>query len=82
MAVERSHASGIIMSTACGSDRPDWTRSSTTSSKLAESLIDSVMMGVISETANGNTSLRSDVSRAVIQFRLPRTVLISPLWAM
>ena len=30
----------------------------------------------------GMSGLRSSASRAAIQFRLPRIVLISPLWAM
>ena len=82
MKVERSQASGIIISTACGSDRPAWTRSSTTSSKLAESLRPFVMSGVSSLMGSGSRSLSSVVSRAVIQLRLPRTVLISPLCAI
>ena len=82
MNVERSQASGIIIKTAWGSDRPAWTKSSTTSSKLAESLSPVVTSGVNSAMGNGNTSLWSEVSRAVIQLRLPLTVLISPLCAM
>ncbi len=53
MNVERSHASGIIINTACGNERPAWTRSSTTSSKLAESLRPLVTSGVSSEIGSG-----------------------------
>ena len=44
--------------------------------------MDSVMIGVRADTGTGRTSLSSVVSRAVIQLRFPRTVLISPLWAI
>ena len=78
-----SHASGIIISTECGSERPPRWSSSRTSSKEAES------------EASGRTDREDPVealpspkrseaswdSRARIQLRLPLTVLISPLCA-
>ena len=82
MAVWRSQASGIIISTAWGRDRPERTRSSTTSSNVPESLSPCVTIGVSSATGTGRASEASVLSRAVIQLRLPRTVLISPLWAI
>ena len=45
MVVWFSHASGIIMSTACGRERPPRCSSSSTSSKLAESLAPGVHIG-------------------------------------
>ena len=45
MVVWFSHASGIIISTACGSERPPRCSSSSTSSKLAESLAPGVQIG-------------------------------------
>ena len=45
MVVRFSHASGIIMSTVCGSERPPRCSSSSTSSKLAESLAPGVQIG-------------------------------------
>ena len=56
--------------------------SSTTSSKLAESLAPSVQIGRIRRMSPGIISELSWASRACIQLRLPRTVLISPLWAI
>jgi hypothetical protein len=77
-----SHASGIIISTACGSDRPPRWSSSSTSSKEAESLAPRVITGNRSARSPGISSDSSMASRASIQFRLPRKVLISPLCAM
>ena len=82
MAAWFSHASGIIMSTACGSERPPRCSSSSTSSKDAESLAPSVQIGKSRSRSPGIRSLASSASRARIQLRLPLTVLISPLWAM
>ena len=45
MVVWFSHASGIIMSTAWGRERPARCKSSSTSSKLAESLAPGVHTG-------------------------------------
>jgi hypothetical protein len=76
-----SQASGIIMSTAWGSGRPARCSSSSTSSNDAESLAPGVHTGKMRSRSPGSASLDSSASRARIQFRLPWTVLISPLWA-
>ncbi len=82
-----SHACGIIISTACGSDRPPRCSSSRQASKLAESLAVSSSTGSSRSiprpcASRGISSLSSIASRARSQFRLPRIVLISPLCAM
>ena len=77
-----SHASGIIISTECGSDLPPRWSSSSTSSKDAESEAPGVQIGKIRSRSPGMRSEASSASRARIQLRLPITVLISPLWAM
>ena len=85
-----SHASGIIMSTACGSDRPPRCSSSRASSNDAESDASGVTIGNNRSSpaaspcapARLNRSDCSIDSRARIQLRLPITVLISPLCAM
>ena len=56
--------------------------SSSTSSKVAESLAPGVQIGKMRSRSPGSRSLASRASRARIQLRLPCTVLISPLWAM
>src|ERR1041385_2755548 len=87
-----SHASGIIISTECGSERPPRWSSSSTSSKDAESEASGVHTGKIRSmdfsscplcpwSAEPNRSETSCDSRARIQLRLPLTVLISPLCA-
>ena len=76
-----SHASGIIINSACGSDRPARCSNSSTSSKLAESDMPGVQMGN-ARSSPGMRSLARSASRVRIQLRLPCTVLISPLWAM
>ena len=68
------------MAMACGSDRPLMVRNSKTLSRLAESLMFSCTMGEIS-LMSPRASLLSTLSRAFIHPRLPRMVLISPLWA-
>ena len=75
------------MRMACGSERPPRCSSSRHSSKLAESLASASRMGSSRSSpapsaASGMRSVASIASRARIQFRLPRTVLISPLCAM
>src|SRR6476619_4604649 len=78
-----SHASGIIISTECGSERPPRCRSSSTSSKDAESEASGVQIGKTRSMALSSPK-RSETSwdsRAAIQLRLPLTVLISPLCA-
>ena len=84
------HASGIIIITAWGSERPPMTRSSSTSSNDAESEAPSVTTGKnrlrsrFEPSDHGEARVCADMSlsRARIQLRLPRTVLISPLWAI
>ncbi len=76
-----SHASGIIISTAWWMGRPPRWSSSSTSSKEAESLAPGVTMGK-ARSRPGMRSVAHSASRARIQFRLPASVLISPLWAM
>jgi hypothetical protein len=82
------------MSTACGSERPDRCSSSSTSSKVAESLKSLAVTGKIRSSPSSapsppdpppgasNSSVWSFASRARIRFRLPLMVLISPLCAM
>ena len=77
-----SHASGIIISTECGSDRPPMCSSSRTSSNDAESEAPAVQIGKSRSMSPGIRSEESSASRARIQLRLPITVLISPLCAM
>ncbi len=77
-----SHASGIIISTECGNDRPPMCSSSSTSSKEAESDAPGLQIGYSRLRSPPISSLSSSASRARIQLRLPITVLISPLWAM
>ena len=57
-------------------------RSSSTSSKDAESLAPGVQIGNSRSRSPGIRSEASSASRARIQLRLPITVLISPLCAM
>ena len=75
------HGSGIIMSTAWGSERPDITRNSSTLSKVAVSLPPGRMTGRSFCRSSPKTLERSSPSRACIQLMLPRSVLISPLCA-
>ena len=77
-----SHASGIIISTACGRLRPARCSNSSTSSKLAESETSGVQIGNSRLMSPGSIPVASSASRAAIQLRLPRMVLISPLCAM
>jgi hypothetical protein len=70
------------MRMAWGSDRPFMTRNSSTLSKVAESERASRVTG---RTLARSAPSRSDwqrASRARIQLMFPRSVLISPLWAM
>ena len=77
-----SHASGIIINIACGSERPPRYKSSSTSSNEAESDPPSATIGNNLFKSPGMRLLASKLSRAFIQFRFPLTVLISPLCAM
>ena len=67
---------------ACGSDRPASTSSSSTLSKVAESEPPGRTTGKTFARSSPNSSDASCDSRARIQLTLPRSVLISPLWAI
>ena len=71
--------SGTITLMAWGRERPLMTKNSNTLSRLAESLMPGCTMGEILRMSP-SASLLSTLSRACIQPRLPRMVLISPLW--
>ena len=73
--------SGTSIAMAWGKLRPDMTMNSNTLSSDAESLMPGWMMGRISLMLP-SVSVESTASRASIQARLPRMVLISPLCAM
>ncbi len=77
-----SHASGTIIISACGSERPASTSSSSTLSSVAESEPPGRTIGSTFCRSSPNSSEASCDSRARIQLTLPRSVLISPLWAM
>ena len=71
------------MSIACGSERPLMIRNSSTLSKVAVSLPPSRITGSsCCRSPSANSGDESSPSRARIQLMLPRSVLISPLWAM
>ena len=74
-----SKLSGISTETACGRLSPLRVRNSSALSRLAESLISGWMMGVMSLISPSAPEF-STLWRACIQLRLPRMVLISPLW--
>jgi hypothetical protein len=74
--------SGTIIITACGSERPPRTSSSSTLSNIAESLPVSLTTGLTFSMSSPKSGEASTLSRAPIQLTLPRKVLISPLWAM
>ena len=71
--------SGTMMAMAWGSDSPLMTRNSNTLSMLAESLMPGCTMGLMS-LMSPKAPPKSTLSRAFIHPRLPRMVLISPLW--
>ncbi len=77
-----SKASGIIIITACGSERPASISSSSTLSNVAESEPPGRTIGMTLARSLPNSSEASCDSRARIQFTLPISVLISPLWAI
>ncbi len=58
------------------------TRNSSTLSKTAESQPPSITIGTIFLRSSPSSAERHSASRACIQLMLPRSVLISPLWAM
>ncbi len=76
------HGSGIIIIMACGSDRPARTSSSRTLSNMPESLPSVSMTGMHFCRSSPNRLDANMLSRACIQLTLPRSVLISPLWAI
>ncbi len=75
-------ASGIIIMTACGSERPLCTSNSRALSKRPESLVVESITGWMFSMSSPNSGEENCFSRATIQFSLPRSVLISPLCAM
>ena len=64
---------------ACASGRPPSTSSSKVLSSLAESLPVGSITGRVAARSSPNSSERNSDWRALIQFSLPCTVLISPL---
>ena len=75
-------ASGTIIMSACSIDRPPRTSSSSTLSKMPESLNRSLMTGASFATSAPNRGELMVFCRAFILLMLPRSVLISPLCAM
>ena len=75
------HGSGIIIIIACGNERPARTSSSRQLSNMAESLPSVQTTGRIFLMSSPNNSDSNIAWRACIQLVLPRSVLISPLWA-
>ena len=68
------------MDITCGRLRPESVSSSTALSSMAESLPPAVMIGSSFLMSSPNRGDASTDCRAYIQFMLPRSVLISPLW--
>ena len=81
MAGSLTQASGTSIIMMWGRLRPEATKKSATLSSAAESLPPRRMMGRKSSMFCPHTSLDKSHSRASIQVRLPRSVLISPLCA-
>src|SRR3989338_10496719 len=74
--------SGIIIMTACAIGRPESTRNSRQLSNIAEYEPSSRITGrtfLMSLPKSGDSHM---ACRGCIQLMLPRSVLISPLWAM
>ncbi len=69
------------MDRACAGARPATVSSSSAASRAAESDQRSSMIGKSFCRSSPSRAERRSGSRAFIQERLPRTVLISPLWA-
>ena len=67
---------------AMGRSRPERTISSNTASSAAESELPGSTTGFTSSIASPKAAAVRRHSWAFIQLRLPRRVLISPLWAM
>ncbi|MNV54348.1 hypothetical protein D3C71_1465380 [compost metagenome] len=66
----------------CGRERPLKYRNSNVLSNIPVSEPSGLMIGLIFSRSLPNTSLLNSDWRACIQFTLPRSVLISPLWIM
>ena len=66
---------------AIGALRPARTSTSNTASKAAESDDPLAMIGLISSAMSPNVAEAMRISWLFIQFTLPFSVLISPLWA-
>ena len=75
-----TQGSGISIIIACGSERPPMTRNSSALSRQAESLCCSLTIGKSFGMSFPNSSDSRRPWRAFIQFTLPLSVLISPLW--
>ena len=69
------------MASACAGDRPAVTSSSKAASSAAESDQRSSISGNSLLRSSPSSAERKSGSRACIHCRLPRIVLISPLWA-
>jgi len=66
---------------ACTGSRPERTSSSTALSRLVESLPSAQITGFSASIASPQSGDARAGSRARMAFRLPQSVLISPLWA-
>ncbi len=73
--------SGIIMVLAIGAERPARTSTSKTKSSAAESDEPCGTIGLMSSARSPKAEEAMRISWLFIQFRLPFSVLISPLWA-
>ena len=82
MPVSRPHGSGTIIIIVWARLRPDRWSSSSTLSKIVVSEPSTSTAGRILLRSSPNTLDRDVDWRANIQFTLPRSVLISPLWLM
>ena len=75
------HESGIIRLLTMGADRPARTMTSNTASSAEESELPDWITGLMSSANSPKTAVAIRVSWLRIQLMLPRSVLISPLWA-
>ena len=73
--------SGTSIVLVIGADRPDRTRTSNTASSAAESDDPAGTIGLMSSAASPKADDAMRISWLRSQFRLPLSVLISPLWA-
>ena len=76
-----AQVSGTSMVFAIGADRPARTSTSNTASSAAESLDPDRTIGLMSSASSPKVDEAMRISCDFIQFRLPFSVLISPLWA-